>query len=427
MTPAVLFIIQFELPYLLALEIQDAAVDGPDQGVIIALERKSRYPGIAAGDIDAYRGNRRGGFVRLVRIAFLFRRARRFARLQVVFVAEQGRRVNGQGQGVNARGFVVKVVEFETGKGQVEIAVGEEINIFPIAGKNRREIVVNGIGQLESFFLLQRIHPDGILGAVAVLAVHQPARIGRPVVIGDVVAPGFVHHGDLAAGDLQDLQQLVLVGEQQHAAVRRPLGRETPDAAVEGQLHRLAGTVGVFQENLILAGEVRVVRDRPAVGRPGRKNFTDPLAAGQIVDQSFFFRDRENIAPGLENRPLAARRYVITGNEVADIFKIGQDIAVVEIQVDGQALLTPRVQVEPVQITAVLVYQPAVAPRRPQDVIITMAGDLFDAVGFQVKGIDIQGQVAIGNEILFYRHTRSDADRCRGNRSAAARLLFCKS
>jgi hypothetical protein len=72
---------------------------------------------------------------------------RRLGLLDVVLVGEQRRRVLGQGNAVDARGFVVDVVELVIGEGPVEVALGEEIEVAPVQGEGAGEAVVTGIQQ----------------------------------------------------------------------------------------------------------------------------------------------------------------------------------------------------------------------------------------------------------------------------------------
>ena len=106
-------------------------------------------------------------------------------------------------------------------------------------------------------------------------------------------------------GDVDDAHAHVVVDEGDPTAVRRPgrLPRHLRHA--DRQPPRLAQAVLGRDLKLVTVAGVREPRDLAAVRRPHRSPVRRPGAAGQIAGAALLDRDRENLAPGLEKRPLS--------------------------------------------------------------------------------------------------------------------------
>ena len=265
-----------EVNQLVAAQVLDAAVVAGGKG--------QRHDALVdAVEIDAHRLGfllGRFGFLLFLLALVRGRLFRRLDLLDVVLVGEQLRSVLGQGDGVDARGFVVDVVELVIGEGPVEVALGEEIEVAPVAGEGAGEVVVAVIQQLPGLVVVEGVDPEGVEVVGAVLGVDHPAGVGRPVVVGDLVQVGLVDDNDLFRLQVDVLQQLVLVGEEQLPGVGGPGRRVLPDLVAAGHRLRLLLAGRVEQDQFVVAAGVAIAGDPLAVRGPGRVELAHPLACG---------------------------------------------------------------------------------------------------------------------------------------------------
>ncbi len=325
----------------------------------------------------------------------------RLLRLLLVALRQEERRaVLGEDRHVDARRVRVDVVELEAAKREIEVAVGDEVEVASLRIEDRLDLVRQPARQLHVLAVRERVDPDGRVLRLGDLRVGDPLRVGRPDVVRDVVSRAAVDVDDLSGVDLDVAEPLVLVAEGELGRVGRPDGGERPAAEVSRHLSLGAGPVLRPHVEIVVAAAVAVVGDPPPVGRPRRVALPDAGAVGEVSHLALLARDGEELAARREDRARAGRRDVGRVDVVLDVLEVGHRLRRVAVDADRHALVAPRRDVVAVDVAARLVDDGARPGARPERVVVVVLRELADLLGLQVVAVEVVQLVraAIGRE-----------------------------
>jgi len=131
------------------VEVVQRALAGGQLAVVTPRQRHGLDPFGQAVEIDDNAGRSRGGGRRCSR-----RRGRR-AGLLVAREREARRAIAAEGQAIDPGRLLVDHLPLEVAKGGIEPAVGDEEQVFPVAGEHRAEIVEQAVADAAGAVLLQ--------------------------------------------------------------------------------------------------------------------------------------------------------------------------------------------------------------------------------------------------------------------------------
>ena len=205
------------------------------------------------------------------------------------------------------------VVVLEGVHPDLEVPVGQEVEVAAVGVEARVEVVVEVVGELDLPALERVVEQDRVVAVLAGEGVGDPAAVRRPGVVADL--PGelvvvevarLVDLRPLLRGDVHDEEREVLVAEQDLLAVGRPA--QVVDLAVEvgRSLRRLAGR----RRRARRAGTRRSRRrSRPPlpVGREARGVLAHARRCRSGCGARLLVREGqvEHVAPGRDDQGLA--------------------------------------------------------------------------------------------------------------------------
>ena len=227
-------------------------------------------------------------------------------RLLVDLLGEGVGSVRGQREDVDSGRLVEEVIELVGGEGDVEVPLGEEVDVLPAGGEDGSRVLVGSVCEGLALLALQGVETEGRLAGGPFLGVDDPTAVRGPGGLGEILSVPLVDGLHRLGMDVQNLEQTVLVVEENLRAVWGPLGRETPDSALLGQGDDLSGG-SVTQVDLILAALVGVVENPLSVRRPGRVELPNSLGVGEVHHRAVFLGERVDVPPGFEEGPLPCR------------------------------------------------------------------------------------------------------------------------
>src|SRR6266481_7112867 len=304
-----------------------------------------------------------------------------------------------QRYGKDAVGRVVIEALIELADARIEIARGNEIEIFPVFVEDGIVVAIEARRNLGDFLRSQRIKKD-IVGTAAVrFGISEPKAVGRPTAVGDGAVLGLVHEYRLLVvqADVPELQHFVPVEEL--LAVGRPDGTVAVDAAIVGDARFVAAHLRARVE-LELAGFVGEIRDRLSVRRPGGVQFVDTgVIGGQRSNAAVLSRNGENIAAGFHQGASRGGRERIAADGLRDALEFRASFDVFGADHDGETARFSGGEVEFVKHAAIFVDDGVGPEARPLDVVFLVVGEFFRLLGTEVVAKEVHHAVAVADEI----------------------------
>ena len=200
---------------------------------------------------------------------------------------------------------------------------GQEIEVLAALVESRLAGLGETVGHAGRLVVFDRVEPDLLEAGAIGERVSEPLRVGGPGVVGPRRSPRPV---DRLGGDAFDDSALQVdpgegagvVDEGDLLAVGRPDWPLVEPGPVQGV--GLAFSLAVLRANdqAVFAGRVGEIRDRLAVGRPGREAIVRAGRLGEVARIALLGGDRHDLAAVSEHGPLAARR----DTEAPDVFRI---------------------------------------------------------------------------------------------------------
>ena len=316
--------------------------------------------------------------------------------------------VRAQSERVDAGRVLVDHLPLEVAEGGVEAAVGDEQQVLAVAAENRTEVVEDPARDVAGDAVVERVEVDAGDVIEADLRVGQPARVGRPRVVGDGLGLepdvhrldlGPVHRLEPPARHVDDVQAQGLVGEGDLGAVGRPARGVRPAAIAAGEGPRLAGAQRIGDEELVLAPGIGEVRDAGAVRGPCGTAVAGARAAGQVARRTVLGGHGEDLAAGRNQGAAACGRDVDVGDEIGDGLAVGPGLARRRRDLDRNPRARTGCRVEEPQVARHLVDDAVPALARPPDVVVGVAGDLGLLSTGEIVAPDVERTAAVGREV----------------------------
>ena len=176
-------------------------------------------------------GSALASFLFLLLLRF-WRRRRQFIgidRFDLRLIAEDRERrgfILAQGGDVDPSGFGIGKFEINIPQHFVEVAVGEEVEIFAIQIEDRAVAVGHAVGNRADLLVGQRVQIDDAVVVFRVLVVGQPLAVGRPRIILHLGVARAVDLHLLLLVDIDVPEPQVFIAPGQLLAVGRPHRRE---------------------------------------------------------------------------------------------------------------------------------------------------------------------------------------------------------
>ncbi len=228
---------------------------------------------------------------------------------------------------------------------------------------------------------------------------RQPPPVRRPGVVEDPPEGIVGHLGELLVGHRHHQHLAVVVADRQPRPIGRPAQAVQLANVVGGERHRGARTVLGRQVDLVLAAHVRNERNRCAVRRPHRVPVVGVGGVGEVARRPLLDGHREHVPARREDGALAL------GGEVEPVDEPGGGIAprpAVQAVVwhgDREPRLLPGRHIVHRQFATQLVDDAAGVVRgRPADIPRGRAGELLYSFASDVKAVQVEGAVTIGDE-----------------------------
>ncbi len=293
------------------------------------------------------------------------------------------------------------MVPFGRAVDRIEVAVGDEEEVLAVPAERGPAGVVPGVRDREGLLAVDGVEIDPVGALDLGLPVGDPAAVRGPGELDDLAGLGRGHDRDRLGRDVDEGEPLHLVVPEDLRPVGRPADRILVGVAAGRELARLARPVLVHEPDLLHAAPVGDESDRPAVGRPLGRALVDAGRHGQVPDVAELGRDREDVAAGAEEGPLAVGADLVVGDAVVDL----DDLAAPGDQVvgddDRHAGRLLRGQVEGVEVAAVLEGDVLGAERGELDVELGEGRELPRRLGGEVVDVEVHPLVlvAVGEEV----------------------------
>ena len=247
---------------------------------------------------------------------------------------------------------------------------------------------------------VHRPHHDTVEAVLEVLAVGQPLGIRGPLgpeQRADQVA--LVGGGDVSAVDLQHLEPALVVHEGDAGPVRGPRQRLGQRRFPQGKRGRLRQAVlgGDLQDPA--RAVVRRPGDPVPLGRPDGVAVVGPGGAGEVPGVPLVRGHGEDLAPGLEEGPLARGRERRGADVRAHVDPPGLGPGEVAPHGDVQALQVAGGGIQEVDPAVLLHRQDPVAPGERLRVGVDEVGELFQLSRGHVVGPHVHGVVPVRQEV----------------------------
>jgi hypothetical protein len=282
----------------------------------------------------------------------------------------------------------------------LEIAVGQEIEPFPVAAPGRRigvDAVVGQRGDVPGLDVEEHDRREAVVGG---LNIGQPAAVGGP---GEVAEHAVGGKSDLPQGLLFEVEEpelLVLVAEGQAAAVGGRQAVIPQDLGSGRQALGRAGPVGRGAVEFPLAALVG--QDHQGLAVREESGAADPYAllSRDAHPAAVPGRGREDVASRDEHDPIARGRdagrcQVIEGLRdpaFPHLVEIGR-------QNDVDPPVAPGGDVVDMEIRDELIDDPAVLEGRRARVEFLVECQLLEAFSARVHGPQVHDPVAVAHEI----------------------------
>ncbi len=267
---------------------------------------------------------------------------------------ERRRRIGAKSYGVNADGFWIGEFEIDHAEHFVEIAGGEEIEIFAVGIEDGIDAAVEIGGDRGDFFVGERVKINYAIAVLGGFGVDGPLAVGRPIVVGEIGVFALIDLDGLLLVDVDVEEAIRFIGVEEFFAVGRPDGLEAMHGTVGGDANFFAHAVLRHQVDFFFAGAIGEVGDPLAVGRPGDIFFADSRSTSEIANGAFFCGDGVDIAAGAEGGALAVGRKIERSDQLACVGPVFSGEIEVAGKVDGDFLGLLGREIKEVEEAAVL-------------------------------------------------------------------------
>jgi len=287
------------------------------------------------------------------------------------------------------------VVPLRASVDRVEIAIRDKEDEFAVGTEDRIGRIVPAIGDVVRLFRPQRVETDLVHALRFRLGVDNPSAVRRPCVVAELPRVGLVHLGDLSAPNLDIGKPQSLIGPEDFLAVGRPGQAILVRVGVLRDLPGRPAAVLGDQPDFILAGGVGDAGDPFAVGRPDGVALVYARRAGQIAGLAVLGRHGEDVASRAEESPFAVASDVIIRDIARDLHQPSPPAGQVLADRDIHLSACFRVEIETIDVPAVLEDDRPVAHRRKLDVEIDELRQLPRFLRAQVAHVEVHPPILV--------------------------------
>ena len=309
--------------------------------------------------------------------------------------------VPGQGHQVDPGHVLVGVIPLRPAVDGPEIPAGNEEEELAVGAERGPGGGVPALGHRMGLARLQGKEIDPGVGLLLLPGIGDPLAVRRPGVLPDLPPRGRSRLVDGLGLHVHVAEPHPAVAPEQLLRVGRPGDLELVGLRAAGDADGGFAPVLGHDVDLVLPGGVGEEGDPLSVRGPGGVPLVYARGGGQHAGGAVLGRNREDLAPGAEQRPLPVGRNIHAGHlpgHVDQAFAGGQ--AVVG---DGDAHLLRlfRGQVEAVDEAAVLVHDGPGPDGGELDVEVGISGKLPRLPGIEVMDEEVHapGIAAVGQEI----------------------------
>src|SRR5580692_265071 len=304
-----------------------------------------------------------------------------------------------QRDGENAIGGVVVKALIELADAGIEVARGDEVEIFAVVVEAGAVVIVEARGGQRDLLRAERIEKN-IAGAAAMgLRIGKPEAVGRPRSVADEAVVGGVDQDGFLVVDAHVPKLIGLVPVDEFFAVGRPRWAKTINLAIGSDARFVAAHLRA-RVNLVFSGFVGEIGDPLAVRGPRGAEFMDArVLRCQRANAAVLGGDGEDVAASFNDGARAGRRDCGAANGLGDAFEFPAGLEVLGANDDGETARFATVEIVFIEQAAIFVDDGVGAEARPLDVEVLIVGQFFGLLRSEVVAVEVHDAVAVAYEI----------------------------